>query len=99
MNPTRNNSVAAAAAKLGLGVRTVYELCRSGKLRHRRLGPHGGKIEIDEHHIAEYRARCEITEVNAPAMLQAVAEAARKSKARRRRPGVRPDGQPFRFIH
>ena len=81
---------AEAAPLLGLCLDTVYRLCAAGSLRHRRIGPRGGKLQISDTAIGEYLAACERggPGTEAPAA------------ARERKPRVivgRPDGKPLRY--
>lgn len=79
-----------AAPLLGLHVKNVRALCAAGRLRHRRIGPRGGKLQISDQAIADYLAACEQggpgTEAPAPA---------RASKPRVIT--TRPDGKPLRY--
>lgn len=51
-------TVAAAASHLGIGVSTVRDAIRSGKLRHYRFGVGRGTIRIDPADLEDYRQRC-----------------------------------------
>lgn len=83
-------SVKEAAPRLDLSVPTVYELCAKGKLRHRRLGPSGGKIRVSEAAIEDYLRGCEVGEHNAPAAVAAEGQGGLPV----RRGTRRPDGKP-----
>ncbi len=54
---TEQLTIKEAAALLRLSPGSVYQLCASRKLRHRRVGPNGrGKILIPTDAIEEYLA-------------------------------------------
>lgn len=79
-----------AAPLLGLHVVTVRQLCTSGRLRHRRIGPSGGKIQISDAGIAEYLSACERGGPGAP-------EQKTPAPAKPRMITTRPDGKPFKY--
>lgn len=85
-------TVKEAAAVLALNPTTVYQLCATGRLGHRRIGlvKGSGRITITEQHIAAYLESCEIRPSEpvpkggrAPARLD---------------PDLRFDGKPFRHF-
>lgn len=45
-------NVQEAARAIGLSADAVYDLCRRGLLRHRRVGPNRGRIQILPAHVA-----------------------------------------------
>ncbi len=51
-------TVPEAADQFRLSDRAVYELCRTGKLRHLRLGNGSGAIRIDQADIDAYQRSC-----------------------------------------
>ena len=52
-------TVKQAAVCLGISKQSVYALCAAGKLAHCRVGMKGGRVVIDERHVAAYKASCE----------------------------------------
>lgn len=52
-------TVREAAARLQLSPTSLYVLLRQGRLPHRRLGPGGRKIAIDEAEVERYWRACE----------------------------------------
>jgi excisionase family DNA binding protein len=58
--------VKEAAERLEVSADTVYDLVKSGKLRHYRLGVGRGTIRISEEHLAEYLAGAESRPATAP---------------------------------
>jgi excisionase family DNA binding protein len=48
-------TVKEAAGHLGIALRTVYALCRSGELRHQRYGKGRGTIRITREALDDYR--------------------------------------------
>jgi excisionase family DNA binding protein len=51
-------TVKQAAAQLECSIATVYQLCRSQKLGHYRVGARGrGTIRITEADVAEFRSK------------------------------------------
>jgi excisionase family DNA binding protein len=83
-------TVSEAAKEIGLSADAVYDLCRSGALGHRRIGPNRGRIVILPGHVAAYLAASEVSRgvEGPPAQAQKVRSAVRE---------CRPDGKPFRF--
>lgn len=53
-------NVRQAAEMLGLQQSTVYNLCERRLLKHRRVGPGKGRIQIEPEWIREYQRSCEI---------------------------------------
>ena len=54
-------SVKAAAAIAGASPSTIYELCRSGRLPHYRIGCRGrGKFLIDPKALDDFLAACRV---------------------------------------
>jgi excisionase family DNA binding protein len=53
-------TVAEAAEILEVSTRTVYALCRAGKIRHERPGLGRGAIRILPEDLAAYRASCRV---------------------------------------
>lgn len=85
------HTIQEAAQKLELHVATVRQLCVSGKIRHRRIGPRGGKIRISDAAIEEYLASCE---VGGPGQ---GADAAKPKREKKKPTGGRPDGRPLKY--
>lgn len=53
-------TVKEAAPLLGLSPASVYALCATRQLRHRRVGPGAGKIMIPPEAVEEYNARATV---------------------------------------
>lgn len=51
-------SVKEAAEQLGVDQSTVYRLCQSRKIQHRRIGAGGGRIVFRQEDLAAYLASC-----------------------------------------
>lgn len=59
IDPGRPYTPAELSPLAGLSTRSLYLLCKSKALRHRRKGPNSGRIEILGSWWAEYLAACE----------------------------------------
>ena len=65
MNQTKGQnpswlSVKQAAQRLGIDESTVYRLCRSRKIPHRRLGSGGGRIAFTAEDLSAYLESCQV---------------------------------------
>jgi excisionase family DNA binding protein len=49
-----------AARALGFHEETLRRLCRQGAVRHRRVGPRGGRYEFEPAWLDDYRESCEV---------------------------------------
>ena len=56
--PKRWLTVKDAAESLGLDESTVYRLCRSRKIPHRRIGAGGGRIVFTREDLSAYLESC-----------------------------------------
>lgn len=101
------HTVSEAAPLIGVSAETVYLLCASGRLSHRRIGikPGKGRIEVSDEGIAEFLKSCEIPAAPSPAPQQGagLAPGVTSGAGAKRRPkavGVsgRQDGKPIKDI-
>ena len=53
-------TVKEAAERLTLSQASVYQLCKSGRLQHMRIGTGRGRIRIDEKALEKYLLACQI---------------------------------------
>lgn len=93
------HSVKDAATLIEVSVDTVYALCASGRLVHRRVGARGGRIRISDTAIETYLKSCEVGPANCPgAKAEATWRPLPSRPARRAGPLIRPDGKPVRGL-
>jgi excisionase family DNA binding protein len=90
-------TVKQAAVALGLPENTVYLLCASGRLPHRRMGTTGKQIRITQRHIERYLESCEVDETNAPGISKPEVPPVRRRplRATKRDPNMGLDGTPI----
>jgi len=84
-------TIGQAAERLNISRRTVYDLCRSGKLPHYRIGIGRGTIRIAADDIAAFLEACRVGQKQTPgdwlAELRAVAAKPAKRGSGRRSNG------------